>query len=467
MGKEKIKAVRRALQKVNRGSPFRHRDPTFAGDEDLDTASGKSNGSQKSPSSRTHPRSTRGHTAKHATPTTIPEERPLNPSASRFSGPPGSYGSIFSEPSNTASDLPSLRLPDPAINPEQIPSSISAKETEISHGEQFSSTIQTRDTQKVNPQRRASLFRRVLAPTFDSPGKSVQDNSFSDLDGKRDQFFAFLDEELMKIESFYRQKEREATHRLKLLRQQLRLMRDQRTEEILLERELRNQATATYDTMAFSVLNRPKWAKLIPGKAWVSKNSKALLEMKTPAGPRHQDQEDFISRRDFVRRPDSQKVPYRSAKRKLKLAVQEYYRGLELLKAYALLNRKAFRKINKKYDKAINARPTLRYMSEKVNKSYFVQSEVIEGHMVVVEDLYARCFERGNRKIAVGKLRGKSKPDDYSPSTFRSGLLVATGAVFSVQGLIHGVQLLENDSDPTVRTRTAYLLQVSANDPQL
>ncbi|OXV05943.1 hypothetical protein Egran_06289 [Elaphomyces granulatus] len=426
----------------------------------FDPASVKVNGPQKS--------RLRGHTAMHATPATIPEQRPLRPSASPFSGPPGSYGSIFSEPPNTASsDLSSIRLPDPAIDPEQLPPLIPVKEIEPSHGEQFSSTVQTRSKQKANLpsheeafRKKAALFRRVLVPAFESPGKSSQDSMFSDLDKKRDDFFAFLDEELRKIESFYRQKEQEATDRLKLLRQQLRLMRDQRTEEVLLAREPRDHATTTHD--AFSVLNRPKWTKMISGKTLVGKNSKALLEMRTPAGPRSQDQEDFMSRRDFARRLDSQKVPYRSAKRKLKLAMQEYYRGLELLKAYAYLNRKAFRKINKKYDKAVDARPTLRYMSEKVNKSYFVQSEVIEGHMVVVEDLYARCFERGNRKIAVGKLRGKSKPDDYSPSTFRSGLLVATGAVFSVQGLVHGVQLLKNDPDPTVRIRVAYLLQLYA-----
>lgn len=305
--------------------------------------------------------------------------------------------------------------------------------------------------------------------------------AYREIDVRQTEFFMFLDKEMDKIEDFYKMKEDEATDRLKVLREQLHVMRDQRMEEILFATARtshrpsqgtdvtsngltsRTSTLGGEDSMLLKKNGNKKkraWYKPpngIPGKKapQPGKTFKAMNELSTPSGPRAMD-----DRRDYVRKKGHPDVPYRTAKRKLKIALAEYYRGLELLKSYALLNRTAFRKINKKFDKTVNARPSGRYMSEKVNEAYFVNSTLLDGHIQAVEDLYARYFERGNHKVAVGKLRAKAaRAGDYTGSVFRNGVLLATGAVFGVEGLVYGTQLLW-DEDPSIASQTGYLLQI-------
>lgn len=259
-------------------------------------------------------------------------------------------------------------------------------------------------------------------------------------------------------------KEKEATQRLQSLRQQLHVMRDRRIQELLAARKSKRQKDGGQQVPGFG-LNGVKFKDAIRRRNRAGRNSEVLAQLGTP-GDQEQNGGAVASQRDFTRRPESlnTEVPYRSAKKKLKYALQEFYRGLELLKSYAYLNRTAFRKINKKYDKVVHARPPLRYMSDNVNKAWFVQSEVIENLMTEIEDLYSRYFERGNRKIAVSQLRRTvKKSGDYSPNTFRSGLLIMAGTLFGIQSLIYAGQHFDNDDDDSsIPIRTSYLLQVSS-----
>ena len=331
------------------------------------------------------------------------------------------------------------------------------------------------------------IFRRLFSHNAIRSPKSpdVPLEAYKEVDMKQVEFTKYLDKELEKIESFYKMKENEGSDRLAALRQQLHEMRDRRTQEIAEFQRARerqkseqrrhklgalNNATANGNgesvnggTGASKILH-PIENAIGMAHHHFGKNSKALEKLDSSRKALAQNMFGGSlpdSQRDFTRRVVQEDVPYRSAKRKLKLALQEFYRGLELLKSYALLNRTAFRKINKKYDKAVRARPTGRFMSEKVNKAWFVQSEVLDAQIVAVEDLYARYFERGNHKVAVGKLRSKiSRPSDFSGSIFRNGFLLAAGAVFGIQGLVYAG---DHTSDPSavVRLNTSYLLQVS------
>ncbi|KAL4997594.1 SPX domain-containing protein [Aspergillus recurvatus] len=341
-------------------------------------------------------------------------------------------------------------------------SSSAAKQPDATNGESKKNV-----TSGSSIRRNSRLLNRVLSTT-EAPENPVETDQRSEVEKKQDEFFAFLDSELVKIESFYQMREREATERLKVLREQLHTMRDQRIQEVFHAKRHRTGESEEQPSEALSGLNGHRIKAAITGRR-IGKNSKALAALATPGGEQPQDRDAITRRRDFTRHPVEQQqlpkteVPYRSAKRKLKYALQEFYRGVELLKSYAYLNRTAFRKINKKYDKVVDTRPTMRYMTEKVNKAWFVQSEVTESLLATAEDLYARYFEGGKRKIAASKLRHTvRKAGDYSPNTFRCGLLVMAGVLFAIQSLIYASHHLADDE---ISSQTSYLLQVRLRTP--
>lgn len=439
-------------------------------------------------------------------PIRIPETQPLTRPYDGSGGGIPRYGSIIGSPPQRQNParMPSLELPDPAMsNPDKRsrnlqgswsisrPRTLVLAQTPSSPADAYhvgethvprmplgmglpKHMFQSRrafSTPDGNANTSRPLVRRLFSTTtMDSPQPSdVQLNAYRELDAKQEEFFEFLDKELDKVESFYKMKEEEATHRLHILRDQLHEMRDRRMEEMAAA----NGENGHNEGVLAHLLpggehdqdgngHKPSLLKPIEGAlhrgSQFGKTSKAMGHLGSPG----QSQGVPEDRQDYTRRrTDNERVPYRTAKRKLKLALQEFYRSLELLKSYAMLNRTGFRKINKKYDKAVNARPTGRYMSEKVNKAWFVQSDVVDGHIVAVEDLYARYFERGNHKIAVSKLRSFSKVGHYSSNAFINGLLLGGGLLFGIQGIVYGADFLRSP-DPTVAVRSSFLFQLYA-----
>jgi xenotropic and polytropic retrovirus receptor 1 len=421
------------------------------------------------------------------------------------------YGSMLSMPALKSVPIgpPSLELPDPALSlsdplartrasleREQPPPNIRRAASTAGDAYEVGRTHTPSKLAVGELPKRRNIFhpRRVFTSPYGGAntrppffrrfrsghhGETPQDPEFpreayAHFDLAQARFFNFLDKELEKIESFYRMKEEEATERLEKLHEQLRIMRDRRVHELLAAQQHESRRDES-EPQENGQKQRPS---IIPlqnntieaGREWlgstvgfgnIGKNSKALQDM-VAAKQRGEDPNQPADQgwRDYSRRPITEDVPYRIAKRKLKVALQEYYRGLELLKSYALLNRTAFRKINKKYDKAVMARPPYRFMSERVNKSWFVVSERLERMIVEAEDLYARYFERGNHKVAVNKLRSKYGKGSYSSSVFRNGIMLAAGLILAVQGTVNGFYINTDPSDLTKGLWTSYLLQV-------
>jgi hypothetical protein len=134
------------------------------------------------------------------------------------------------------------------------------------------------------------------------------------------------------------------------------------------------------------------------------------------------------------------------AKARIKKALLEFYRSLELLKDYRTVNAMAFGKIMKKFDKHTHRANSGAFM-DRVRKCPFYSSTVPDSLMIDVENIYRRLFTNGDRSKAVRKLR---TPDltlkSYQGMATVSGILI--GLMMTVVFAI--IQLLWATNDGQV-----------------
>ena len=437
--------------------------------------------------------------------------------------PPGEPSPVMQRLTQQKTYASSLELPDPALDPERSkdrqsgpPPAASAQEEDSMPRPPQTQLLHTGDAYKIdkpvdgkqshgasagNPQtRRTNTFPHLgnrpafMRSVFSSrKGGSAASNSlrenadialeaYREVDFRKAEFFVFLDGQLDKINQFYVEKEKEATERLDTLREQLHILRDRRNEELAAAERHKRQSQANGEFSSRPTTGKDTDQENTNGKhdhgfrgsvasqldnaldkvraGHLGKTSKAMRDLGTP---------NFRldpANLDFTRKPQDN-VSYRAAKRKLKTALTEFYRGLELLKAYALLNRTAFRKITKKADKTIpwtedKGAPGKEYMIERVNLAKFVTGDEVDSLMSATEDYYARYFERGNRKMAVSKLRSKHYQSlDYHAAAFRAGVFGSAGFVLGLLGLVEGVKL-NFSPNAYLSTEAGYLLQIYA-----
>lgn len=108
-------------------------------------------------------------------------------------------------------------------------------------------------------------------------------------------------------------------------------------------------------------------------------------------------------------------------RRQLEYALTEFYRGLEILNNYKILNHTAFVKILKKYDKTayIDSSMYLYHLTPE----RFCNSEELNGMMYKVENFYINAFASGKRHLGMKRLREITKRHtDYSLTTFFVGI---------------------------------------------
>ncbi|QSL65432.1 hypothetical protein MERGE_002743 [Pneumocystis wakefieldiae] len=279
----------------------------------------------------------------------------------------------------------------------------------------------------------ASCFSNSHAQYIASHKKNTLDDINSKLyseslnkNNEISQFFIFLNKELQKVDNFYKEKEKKAQLRLQQIKEQLREMDNRHKKKM-----------HTNSRKKYSFL---KWTNsfVIPLYKIVT-----LFKLK---------KKNSI---DYQEYHISESINYKTAKKRLKMAIIDLYHEAELLRSYRTMNIEAFRKALKKITK-ITGINYLKFYMPKITQSHFGSSEINDDLITEAEDVFAYYFEKNDRKNAIKKLRTEQKITDHSSSLLRVGIYLGVSLPLFIEGLVYSNKALVNGSSLTV----IYLLEI-------
>lgn len=127
---------------------------------------------------------------------------------------------------------------------------------------------------------------------------------------------------------------------------------------------------------------------------------------------------------------------YQKYKKELRTAVVEYYRQLELIKNYRILNLTGFRKALKKFEKVTGIHCLDLYTDERIAPCSFSRGEPIDQLLKQTEELFSEHFEHGDFKKARQKLRGQDAHSTHYQTVFRSGTYIGLGLPAAVLAIV-------------------------------
>lgn len=279
-------------------------------------------------------------------------------------------------------------------------------------------------------------------------------------------FFELLDSELEKVDSFYSEREKEMRDRGKLLKEQLNELGHHRKKYYECNANaaapswasrlhLRLTAALQNQRHTDKCSNQPGLVASESGRGGLSitAGDEGTPERKTvspiPASSAGDSTQvtSLKSNRSTPSTKANGNIPlksnstsftsiqdYQSAKKRLKKAVVEYYRGLEALNNYRILNLTGFRKAVKKYEKITQVPAQAAYMKERVEPSAFASGAMVSSMLKEMEELFAARFERGDKKKAITRLRVGATQKSHHFSTFRTGMWLGLSIPATVTG---------------------------------
>jgi len=225
----------------------------------------------------------------------------------------------------------------------------------------------------------SSHSQGIVRQVFDTPGSkltvdielvSLTDNQ-NEFNGAELNFLHWLDTEITKIDEFYHEREKVAAERYKIISAQLEALR-QLHDSHLTDEWNKGMSTREPSDHGDRSGFRSTWQTLIS-------KFHTLFDRFYSAMPAA-DHERRVKNPELMAKPittNAGYVDYRLARRRLKQAILEFYRGMELLKEYRLLNRTALAKILKKFDKIAGRTISGKYV-DKLKSVHFDQSDELE-----------------------------------------------------------------------------------------
>ncbi|KAF7360315.1 Signal transduction protein [Mycena venus] len=258
-------------------------------------------------------------------------------------------------------------------------------------------------------------------------------------------FFSALDIELQKVEDFYLTREKEMKTRTKSLEAQLRELNEHR--KLFDVRVWQPTPQPRGHGSRFSTHSNSSGVDS-PLRATHMENSAEIPEdtitADMPSGLKRD--EDRIESGPMPDHLDPK--AYLAARRKLKKAVLEHYRGLEMLHNYRILNIYGFRRVLNKFEKATKIPAQRAYMEAKVEKCSFFSDETLRAMMDEMQNTFAASFAQGDRNKAMTRLRAGPQYKSHHNSTFWSGLAIGSALAALGSGIAHSFEHTTREAIP-------------------
>ncbi|KAF9569246.1 hypothetical protein EC968_002616 [Mortierella alpina] len=377
------------------------------------------------------------------------------PFMSQGRGQTTTYDSIPSSPKSRYPHSTSLTIDDDcsdqttALNPHAVPK-FSRPQRRPTFAAQVGEAARTQGAHLIR-----SLTRRF---TMGNPSEHrrrtriirIEGNSIDSVAGalleEEKEFFRFLDSQLEMVDNFYREKETEAVMKLKILKQQLFVADEWKRRYD--ERMAQAQATGGWYSAEWTkvrsglgslVKSNPDITPVTLGAAYqpltssdeptpsgvatgAARDGSTIIHMGSESSLRQresrQPSDDLQAKGESMdpteyqnqllledERDQRMYLNHNVARTRIKAALYEFYRSLEMIKNYKVLNETGFAKIIKKFDKTAGWKATKAFNTSKLHPRYFMTSNTLEELITETETLYVEKFEDGHRRRGMSKLR--------------------------------------------------------------